>query len=293
MFIVGEENDLNTPQKEVGLNLNFKNMKKLIYGAMALTIGLLIYACNKEDVKNLKRADESKTNIVEDLNNIFSEIDNDEITTKSSLKLNVPLANEHNPFDNVGVQHNEVLRYLRSLELTESTICNSLPAVNKEFQVEITLNCDELLSLIDNGAAKTFDNEGSYKADLLNDLLSKTKISNNEYLVVNTTINAVFNLNNLNQKIALLKASENYARNSPFLTNNEKARIQRTFAIYRYSTFYWEIEDAVAAKGPIASAADAMAEYWASNSPDSPAQDGSDIHAFSGLVSSVFVALGY
>lgn len=34
-------------------------------------------------------------------------------------------------------------------------------------------------------------------------------------------------------------------------------------------------------------------EYNSANSPDSPAQDGSDIHAFAGLVSSVFVALGY
>ena len=270
-------------------------MKKLIYGAMALTIGLLIYACNKEDVKQLKRADESKANIVEDLNNIFSEIENDrdEITTKSSPKLNVPLANKQNPFDNTGVQHNEVLRHLSSLEFTESNVCNSIPAVNKEFEVEININCDELLSIIDNGANKTFDKKGNYKTDLLDDLLSEGKISNNEYIVVNTTVENVYDLDNLNQKIALLKASENYARNSPFLTDIEKERVQRTFAIYRYSTFYWEVEAEKLAAGPIANLADAYATYWAMNSMQSPFQDGASIGIFAGVVSSAFVALGY
>ena len=270
-------------------------MKKLINGALALTLGMLVYSCIKEEFKNVNGTDQNKANVVEDLTKIFNEVENDKVNTanKSSSKLSVPLANKQNPFNSTGVQHNEALRYLISLELTESNVCSSILSLNKEFGTNININCDEFLSLIQSGANKTFDEQGNYKTDLLDALLNENKISNNEYLVVNTTIENVYDLDNLNQKIALLKASENYTRNSQFLTESEKERIQRTFAIYRYSTYYWEVEEAALAAGPIANLADAMAEYWALNSPDSPAQDGSDVYAIASIVSSVFVALGY
>ena len=271
-------------------------MKKLIkFGAMALTMGMFIYSCEKENVNSTKNTSHSNNNIVEDLHQIFNEIqgEEDNVNAKSSSNLSVPLANKQNPFDNDGLQHNEVLSYIMSLGLDESNVCSSLGLVSKEFQVKIDLSCNELISLINDGSSKTFDDERNYKSVLLNDLLNRGNISENEFQVVNTTIEKVYNLTNLNQKITLLKASENYTRNSQFLTDIEKERIQRTFAIYRYSSFYWEVDAIELAAGPGASAADALMYYWALNSEYSPAQDGKDAYAIAGAVSAAFVILGF
>lgn len=257
---------------------------------MALAMGMFIYSCEKGDDNNISSGEKKKitSNIVEELNSIFGNIESD----NASFKLNVQLANENNPFDSVGVKHNEVLSYLNSLELTESTICNSLTEASREFDTRITLNCQEILNVINNGTSKTFDDLGNYKADLLDELLSTDKISENEYSIVNTTIENVYNNNDLNQRIQLLKASEEYTKNSQVLTDTEKGRIQRTFAIYRYSTYYWEVETNKLA-GPGADLADASAEHWLLNSGYSPAQDGGDVYVLSGLISLMYFVLGY
>lgn len=194
------------------------------------------------------------------------------------------MANEENPYDSIGYKHNEVLKHLLTLELDDTNMCNSLSEGSNEFNIDINLNCQEMLSIIDEGRIKTFDSIGNYQSDFFNQLLSSNKISQNEYYLIDTTIKNTFNESDLNQKIQLLKVSENYTINSQNFNEVEKGRILRTLAIYRYSSYYWGNESA-RGKNPMVELADAAAEYWAMNSPDSPAQDGGDVYLISGIAS--------
>jgi hypothetical protein len=256
-------------------------MKKLIYFVFAVALGVLIYSCTKEnDDNNVIGKDEKSNSIVQDLNTIFNNIKNN----NSLSKLNVIVENEENPFDNVGVDHNIALAHLMAQNYTDSTFCNSLSEMEREFEVEVNYNCQEVLSIIEDGKIKTFDSLGNYKTDLLDELLKDDKISENEYSIVNTTVESVFASNNLNEKIELLKVAEEYTMNSQILTEVEKFRILSTFAVYRYSSYYWEIEQTERVN-PIVAVADALAMYWALHSELSEVNDGVEAGIISTLVS--------
>ena len=244
-------------------------MKKLIYFVFALALGMFIYSCSKEvDEKEVSVQNTKNSNIVQDLNEIFNNVKNN----NSSSKLTVQVENEKNPFDYVGQKHNVALAHLMAQNYTDSTFCNSLSEMEREFEVEVNYNCQDILSIIEDGKTETFDSLGNYKTDLFDDLLTNKKIGENEYAIVNTTIENIFGNNNLNERIELLKVAEDYTINSQVLTELEKNRILMTFAVYRYSTYYWEIEESERAN-PLVDVADALAMYWALHSIDSEVND--------------------
>ncbi len=248
---------------------------------MALGIGVLIYSCSKEsDSSQVNELNGNNVNIAEELNNVFNKVR----ANNSSSRLMVQVENEENPFDNVGASHNEILGHLMAQEYTDSTICNAISEVEREFNTEIEFNCQEMLSFINEGKNETFDSINNYKTDLFDELYNSNKIGLSEYSIVNTTIENVYSSIDLNEQIELLKVAEEYTISSQSLTEVEKGRILRTFAIYRYSSFYWEIE-ASDKKHPIVALADALAEYWAMYGDDSPSEDGYTINAISSLVS--------
>jgi hypothetical protein len=135
--------------------------------------------------------------------------------------------------------------------------------------------------------SETFDNSQEYKSDLLLSLLNSSEIFVEEYDLVNTTfLNA--NGLDLESKIDFIKGVEDYTVTSTTLNINQKNRVLRTLAIYRYSSYYWEYEHPTAsAQGPLVAMADALGAYWALNSPDSPAQDGKDVNAIAGFFSAL------
>lgn len=266
-------------------------MRKLIYGGAALTIGLFFNSCEKVNIDGTRKTDEVKNVIIEDLNDIFKKIeDKNEYNTTKSLSISIDsISNEQNPYNEVGVEHNSVLAYIRSLNLNDTNFCKAIPAVNSKFEVNLDLTCKELKLLIQSGTDMTFDKDNNYSSEFLEHLVDKGKISENEFLIVNTTFANVSTLSDLKLRISKIKAIEDYTINTPLLNKEEKGRVLRTFAIYRYTTYYWEVEAGYSFSSiGVAEIADAIAEHWALNSLDSPAQDGKDVHIISGIVSAFF-----
>ena len=231
---------------------------------------------------------ESTSNVKADILDIFNSVRKGNSSLKNLADFNIK--NLDNPLDSVGFLHNKVLIFIMSDDIDASIICNKIPAVNREFNVDILTDCHNLINLCSDGLNRSIDNEDNFKADLLLSLLNENKISEDEYQIVSTTF-LISNDLSFNNKINFIKDVERYTITSRDLDNQEKNRILRTFAIYRYSSYYWEIENPQPKRGPVSAYADAMAEHWALNDPESPAQDGKDVYALAGLVSGIVHAL--
>ncbi|MBC9811204.1 hypothetical protein H9Y05_01835 [Crocinitomicaceae bacterium CZZ-1] len=259
-------------------------MKKVILGTLFLgSIGLGILGCKKEGIQN--KQDNDSSQIRSDIQKIFNTHSKDENYHVKSDE--VSIENRDNPLDNVGYMHNEVLRFIMSPDINRTIICTKIPEVNRAFKVNVSNDCDKLFRLCEIGVAESFDNEGNFQSNVLRTLLEENKIQENEFQIVSTTF-LYTNDMKFNDKINFIKAVEKYTIQSSDLNSEQKNRVLRTFAIYRYSSHYWENENPQPnAMGPISAFADACAEYWALNSPDSPAQDGKDVYAIAGLVSAV------
>ncbi|MDD2345290.1 MAG: hypothetical protein PHY85_04010 [Bacteroidales bacterium] len=262
-------------------------MKKLIYGGLFLAlVGIGFAGCKKDNVVINKDKNDNTSQIKSEVLNIFN---NYKKSTTFALKNKgvYNIENKNNPFDYVGYLHNEVLQFIMSADIYESSICDKISKVNMNFRVNIINDCNQLFDLCVDGVFKSFDNDGNFKSDLILNLLYKNRIDKNEYSIINTTF---LNVNDLDfdSKIDFIKDVEEYTTRNSTLNTEQKNRILRTFAIYRYSSYYWEIENPQPiARGSVSSFADACAEYWALNDPDSPAQDGKDVYAFAGVVSAI------
>ncbi len=263
-------------------------MKKIIYGAIVIAVvSMFTYSCNNYDELD-DTTDVSK--VASDLQTIFDEIkaNKGNVAARTSY---VSVANANNPLDSVGELHNDGLDFLIGLSLDESNMCNSLPEINSEFGAHIGLSCNETLSVLDTLVGGALKEDYDYSSEYLENLYITRKISYDEFSVMNTTISNVYDMD-LSQKIESIKAAEKYVIESTVLTTAEKDRVLGSFAVYRYSSFYWENEytgtwRAQDGYGLIGSMVDMMAFYWASyQSLDSSAfQDGGDMTLFASNVS--------
>ncbi|PHR47973.1 MAG: hypothetical protein COA32_05430 [Fluviicola sp.] len=265
---------------------------KVLFVSFILAGGLFT-SCEKEEVIGFSPNDSSDENLKSELEELFEETrEEHNFSLKSSGQLNVPLSNKKNPFDIVGEKHNEALDLIRSQSSSDFDICQLTDLINREYNLNNAFNCSDINNSFDSGK-DLFFNGNNYSSQLFDNLLSNNEISTNERNILNSTTIAVFGANNMNQKIALLKAAENYTRNYPHISEESRDRILTSFAIFRYSSFYWEIEEAddvELACSVCVAAADAYAYYWALNSPDvddNVIQDNATAYSFSSLVSRV------
>ena len=258
-------------------------MKKIIYGGVILALVCIgITACNKDNSNSIPGNTAGVSQVETDVQNIFDTYKNKQ---KNSSRSTIVVENNNNPLNNSGVEHNVVLDFILASNPNETNFCNQIPLVNTNFGTSISYNCNQLTSLCQSGLSVTFDNSLEYKSDLLLSLLNSSEIDVNEYDLVNTTFLNADGLS-IEDRIDFIKGVENYTVNSSLFNFNQKNRILRTLAIYRYSSYYWEIENPTATANPtVVAMADAAAEYWAMNSPNSPAQDGKDVNAIAGMVS--------
>lgn len=254
-------------------------MKKMIFvGFFLFLAGIASICCSRTD-------DGTDVNIENDILNIYKNCENKNLAKKTS-ELNIQ--NVENPLDSVGILHNEVLDYLLKDGVNRTTLCNKIPAMNVKFNTNINISCQNLYDMCHAGMLKTFDKDGNYKSDLLQDLYITKKISKAEYEIINTTF---LNSNNLmfNNKVQFIKDVEKYTLNCNRLTTQEKNRILRTFAIYRYSSYYWEVSKSNTDEfGPISAYADSLAEKYAlTHGEPGFIEDGKDVYAFAGVVSTI------
>ena len=265
---------------------------KVLFLSVILAGGIFT-SCKKENVLTTSPNNNYDENLESELEELFLQTKEEHSQNlKSSNQLNVPLPNKKNPYDIVGVKHNEALDLIRSQNNSKFDICQLTDLIQREYDVKNAFSCSDISNTFNSGRDMFFNNN-NYSSQLFDNLLDENKISANERNILNSTTSAIFNANNMNQKIALLKASENFTRNYPHISEDARQRILTSFAIFRYSSFYWEIDEAdevELACSVCVAAADAYAYYWALNSPDvddNVIQDNATAYSFSSLVSSV------
>lgn len=233
---------------------------------------------------------ENKITAKEDLERLFENTIKEESNVHKnavpSLKF---LSNNNNPFDEVGIAHNEMLSEIRQQETNTDNICDVIGAIVKDRNLNFEFTCEDAYRTFMSEESKLIDN-GNYSSALFDELLATEKISSLEYQIVNTTLQFVFTIGNLTQKIALIKAAENYTANNMSLDQNSKSRILSSFSILKYSTYYWEVVEQEELICPACvSYADGAAVWYAMNGDFPPGiiEDGKDIYAFGAFVSSI------
>lgn len=247
-----------------------------------LIASFVFFACEKEKGAVSSNNSDINNKIESDVLSIFHSLTKGENNSLKNLD-DLNIQNLNNPFDSVGYLHNEVLSFIIQEDIDESTLCEILPDINTHFGVDISNDCDQWYSLCEDGISNTFDDEGNYKSDMLLNLCNEDKISESEYQIINTTFLNVGELD-INSIIEFIKDVEAYTLENTSLDTEGKNRVLRTFAIYRYSSYYWRVENQQP-QGPISALADAIAMHWALTSDDSWAQDGKDVYAIAGTVS--------
>ena len=138
---------------------------------------------------------------------------------------------------------------------------------------------EEMIKDVNN---KIYDDNFNYKESCVNYLRDFT---DNEKEIINSYFVKVKQIKDLFERIAFSKAAEKEVLNLE-LTNKEKQRILTVFAIYRYSTYYWNTSEkyAYAANCDIV---DAIGYYVAlyGEWPYGFIEDGKDAYAFAGSFS--------
>lgn len=213
--------------------------------------------------------------------------------TELNVKSYADIANPMNPYDDAGVIHNEMVT---SIIQTRNNECDSLDFINcinkySDFEIE---NLNVFRLLINSIYPKIFDAEGTYKGDLVNNLINIPEL---EKATINTFFQNITNYSAVSDKISACINSEKFIIESCDYTKESKERILSCLAIYRYSTYLWDIKLGSSQDknfknwSNIYDVFDAIGEYLALQT-DIPwdeyhidIQDGKDVYRFAGMVS--------
>lgn len=267
-------------------SLNFRKILKFTYyeNYFDFTVGCA-FCLHKIQFSD----EEIKLSTKEELIRLF----NNTLQTEDFSKNAVPslkfIANKKNPFDQVGINHNELLSEIRLHETNTVNICDVIGELVRVKGLSLNFTCSEVYNVFMSEESKLINN-GDYSSVLFDELLTNNKISSIEHQIVNTTLQFAFTMGNLTQKIALIKAAENFVANNQSLDQNSKNRILMSFAILKYSSYYWEvIEQEELICPPCVSYADAVGIWYAMNGdfPVGIIEDGKDVYAFGSFVSSI------
>lgn len=216
-------------------------MKKTVLLLTAAVTGILLTSCNKEEAI-LSPADRSPQNVEKELQEIFAEtMQKYTSKEKSSGILAVPLENNENPYNDAGINHNSVLKFIHSQKTDDLYELTDL--VKSEFPEtkNFDFTADDVQNSVDLGFPLTIKND-MIISDIYDSLVADNKISEKERSILFTTGKAFFDANNINQKIQIVKVAEKYILRSSDISENAEMRMLVSFAILRYSTYYWEIE---------------------------------------------------
>jgi len=197
-----------------------------------------------------------------------------------------------NPYDDIGYNHNNVITFVRSSQGYNSAnfdfIYNkSILYTESVLKDKFTYSMQSLNKAFETGIKKLFINKHEINFDYINSI---KEISQNEKSILFLFVNEIANENNVHVRIAKAKVSENFIKNRSDLMQNEKDRLYRFFAVYRYSTLYWSSNSTITDK-TIGDLADAMFEYICIN--EGIGECAGSCGTLSGLVSMLYEMLAF
>jgi hypothetical protein len=248
-----------------------KNILIVAIIATAITIagGLVFNACRKN---------------VEDAHNI--EIEFKKILNDTKPNRNQDIAFYDNPFNFQGEKHNQLLQMF-----FDKIYPNVDPTQYANAFVKMaSLNIDKpdaaaerILNLLKDIVSK----DGYYNPKFINSLSGITQTEKN---IVNAYFEKMQQISDLNSRIALSKQAEDFIIKEKELSSQEKANILSTFAIYRYSTYFWNSKERQTKYLSNCDIADAIGFFIATQTDllegtRWEAQDGKDAYAYAGFVS--------
>jgi hypothetical protein len=259
-------------------------MKKLII-TLSITSILIIsaaifYSCEKEE----------KTN--NDMLKRYAQVFLDyELLVHNSVKNFTAdsVAFSGNPFDEQGTLHNKLLNefFTRVYDLVDSSeyieygaSIAGLPAPN---------NLDSLILNLFLMASNIYSSEG-YNSSFINSL---SQISATEKEIINQYFDHMAQLSDYRNRVALSKEVEAFVIKESSLSSPIKDRVLSCFAVYRYSTYFWAVDQNLSFALPnLPSFMDAAARYqyvccditWLGWTTDD-IQDGADLYRYTYAVS--------
>ncbi|MDR1346070.1 MAG: hypothetical protein LBK03_05150 [Bacteroidales bacterium] len=241
---------------------------------MVIASGIIFYACEKS------------TNKINPIGEDFEKVLNKNYALADAA-ISVSFAD--NPYDYQGEKHNQLLQKffdeiyqkIDSAQYARAYVeMASLPISDPDAAAE------RILGLKDDIISK----EG-YNSKFINSL---SGISETEKQIVNLYFKQMQKLPDLNSRIALSKEAESFILQEKGLSPEEKEEILSAFAIYRYSTWFWDsMESQLVGSVSNYDIYDAIGFYIATKTilldddPDWDIQDGKDAHAYASFVSMV------
>lgn len=140
-----------------------------------------------------------------------------------------------NPFDYVGESHNDGLNYILSNNYYDSNeeINTNLADYFEETPID---DIDNLANYMSGYSSSVMDNNGNYVSDFVDSL----PISNNEKDYLNTYYDILTETETAYDRVELSKVIEDLVIEDEYLTQIERDRLLKCFAIYRYSVSFWD-----------------------------------------------------
>ncbi|MDR1113002.1 MAG: hypothetical protein LBL18_04500 [Bacteroidales bacterium] len=253
------------------MNKKIKKIAVTIIG-MVIASGIIFYACEKS------------TNKINPIGENFGKVLN-RSHALADAEISVSFAD--NPYDYQGEKHNQLLQKffdeiypkIDSTQYAQAYVkMASLPISDPDVAAE------RILSLKDDIISK----EG-YNSKFINSL---SGVSETEKQIVNLYFEQMQKIPELNGRIALSKEAESFILQEKGLSPEEKEEILSAFAIYRYSTWFWDnMGNQVKSPMRICEIADAIGLYIANKTDlldgEKDINDAKDAYAHASLVSMI------
>lgn len=266
-------------------------MKKPIFFGVLLLGGVVFVGCKKDVALNPSKGFPSESEIIRSLEAELDAIHHAQETFRSSVNYK----NNLNAFDNVGEEHNEILRYINGNFGFDDfiDICRVIDQTKREFAYAGDFSCEYFQNSVGEGLPLLFDQNGNYSKALFDKLVADGKITSLERAIMHSTLTKTQNMPTPAKAYQGIKVSEHTIMVNPQLSADQKRRMLTALSILRHSIYYWaeeaEIVEFASPCGWLSSYADAAAEYFAKNYDglNDPFQDGASINMFSSTVSTL------
>ena len=264
----------------------FKLKSKLIIAVMVMFGITAFMSCEKKEIVE-------NSNTVSNIESDFKQflIDSEKKASEETNKT-FSISYSKNIYDYEGAKHNEILDYLnKEGVLFNSNISIIMSKMTTSYGLEFKCKPDEFERRTNTIISNVYNRDNSYNSAYINSF----NINNYEKAILNCYFNTMSRIQNTTVRIILSKYAENYIINSN-LSKIEKKRILTAFAVYRYSTYYWNninlnksINDV-----SIPDLIDAICTYMAQNVEgeyEYMFQDGKDINMYASTMSATASSL--
>jgi hypothetical protein len=261
-------------------------MKKIIIGITIATCFIILSSCNKNEES--AKTTNNNISMEETINNFNNVLKKASSSIKNNPQKDIIVSNENNPYDNNGALHNNILEYLDENNYLSGELPQLIEAITEETNIVFTEDPEFYIDLIDTLNSLIYNENGSYNEAFVNSAI--IGIPNIEKSTLNNFFDYISSIDDLNERIIVSKAAEDFVLESDEYNADTKKRLLTSFAIFRYSTFFWNdkySETYVSMRQ--CDFIDAFGEFIAQNVefPVGVIEDGSDVYRYAALFSAI------